>query len=811
MRSLSVVLFTTLLVPAFVSAGTVTIRGDVRAPDHTPVPNAQVRITNHRHPAATATDRAGRFVLTIPAPHPWPVILTVTADRFVPTTLTLQRMPRALHIVLEPRRVFSEAVEVRANRAQAGETPVTFSTVTRRQIERSYWGQDVPMFLSQVPGFYAYNDNGNGIGYSYFTLRGFDMRRTAVSLNGVPLNDAEEHGVYFIDLAGFLSTTGSIQVQRGVGTNLYGGAAIGGSVDLHTETPSPHRSVRISVMRGSWNTLRRLVQYDTGLSKNGWAATFRWSKIDTNGYRDQSWVHMWNYFGTVEHFGQRSTLRLVLFGGPEDTHLAYDGISKAYLDGKITGNRRHDRRFNPLTYPDEVDHYLQPQEQLIHTVQLSKTLTLQNTLYYFQGRGYYKQYKAHRWMPEYDLPPLTGPGGTTIDTTDLVRRRNEHGWDAGWISQVQWRHDDGRGTLQGGIATRIHRARHYGEVIWAEHYPADLPPGHRYYDYEVGKHTVQPFVQETWHVAKRWVLFGGATWTSQRYQMDHDRRKHVTFHETYTYFLPRFGISWQPVRGWSVFANVSRGAREPAFRDIYDPQDYWSERAHLKKEKLTDYELGGSRHWAHGFAKLNLYWLHFSNEIVWAGALDDSGVPITANGAVSNHRGIELESAWNPWQGWGAHLSVSYAFDTFSRFTEYGSDGTPLDHSGNRIAGVPDWLGTLQLTGTAGPVDGLLTLRYVGRFFLDNTENLRKEPQLRHRPGFVNRLNQNFLVTNLALRYDLGATVANALMAKRARLEFRINNLTGALYTTFGYMDGDQPVWTPAATRSYYLGLAADW
>ncbi|NOZ78327.1 MAG: TonB-dependent receptor [Acidobacteria bacterium] len=811
MRSFRVALFAALLAPVVGIAGTLTIHGDVKAPDHTPVAGAHVEVAVATKAYTATTGRSGEFSIAIPSPPAWPLTVTVRAHAFMPVSMVLNRAPGALHIVLKPVRVFSEAVEVRANRATPGETPVTFSNVTRAEIERGSWGQDVPMFLSQVPGFYAYNDNGNGIGYSYFTLRGFDMRRTAVSLNGVPLNDAEEHGVYFIDLADFLSTTGSIQVQRGVGTNLYGGSAIGGSVDLRTMAPSPHERVQVSVLRGSWNTLRRFFQYDTGMSKNGWAATLRWSKIDTNGYRDQSWVHMWNYFATIEHYGRRSTLRLVLFGGPEDTHLAYDGISKAYLDGKITGNRRHDRRFNPLTYPGEVDHYLQPQEQLISTVQLSDTLTLQNTLYYFQGRGYYKQYKTNRWMPAYGLPPVTGPDGGTIDTTDLIRRRNEQMWDGGWIGQLQWRHDHGRATLQGGIATRLHRGRHYGEVLWAEHYPAGMAPNHRYYDYEVGKHTVQPFVQETWRVAKKWTIFGGATWTSHRYQMDHDRRKGVTFSETYTYFLPRFGVSWRPAKGWSLFANVSRGAREPAFRDIYDPQDYWAERTHLKKEKLTDYELGGERHWNHGFAKLNLYWLHFDNEIVWAGALDDSGVPITANGAVSNHRGIELESAWNPWEGWGAHLALSYSFNTFSRFTEYDWNGHPLDHSGNSIAGVPDWLGTLQLTGTAGPVEGLLTLRYVGRFYLDNTENLRKQPQKRHEPGFVDRLNEDFFVTNLSLRCDLGRRIADFLMAKRARLDLRINNLTDELYTTFGYMDGDQPAWTPAATRSYYLGLAVDW
>ena len=787
------------------------VRGRVISRSTDPVPGATVTITAVGFKKSVTTDASGHFAVTLPEPPPTSGAIRVTAPSFEDVTRRIEDLSRPLEIVLQPKRVFSEAVEVTATRARTGVTPVTFSNVTRDEIERNYWGQDVPIFLSQIPGFYAYNDNGNGIGYSYFTLRGFDMRRTAVSLNGVPLNDAESHGIFFIDLADFLSTTGDIQVQRGVGTNLYGGSAIGGSVDLLTRHPLAERRLRVSSLRGSFDTTRWNVEYDTGLSDDGWAATFRWSRIDTDGYRDQSWVKMWNYFGTVEHYGERSTLRLVFFGGPEDTHLAYLGVPKAYLDGEITGDRRRDRRFNPLTFPDELDHFFQPQEQIIHTFQINKNLTLENTLFYYQGNGYFKQFKSNRWLPEYGLPPFNGPGGLPIDTTDLVRKRTVDEWDGGWIGQLQWTHDGGRGTLQSGLALHLHRGHHYGEVLWAQFYPPQVAPNHRYYDYEVGKRTVQPFVQETWNLGRKWTLLGGVTWTSHRYKLEKDRRKNVHFTETYSFLLPRFGVAWHATDHLNLFANVSRGGREPAFRDIYDPQDFYSERTRLREEKLTDYELGGEYRWSAGFAKLNLYWLHFDNEIVWAGALDDSGVPITANGARSNHRGIELETGWNPRPRWGAHLALSYSLNTFSHFTEFDWDGNPLDHSGNRIAGVPEWLGTLQLSGGYGPVDASLTFRYVGHFYLDNTENLRKHPDLRSAPDFIDRTNDDYLVTNLALRLDLGAAVADLIGAKKASLDVRINNLTDELYTTFGYMNGSEPVWTPAATRSAYAGLTLDW
>jgi iron complex outermembrane receptor protein len=793
-------------------ARALTITGTVQDPSGAPVAGATVTATAGGSSATAVTGAEGRFTLELAGAERGPITLQVAAEGFQTATLELRAATAPVEVVLSPAAVFSDQVEVTANRARAGETPVTLSNVTREEIERGYWGQDVPVFLSQVPGFYAYNDNGNDIGYSYFTLRGFDMRRTAVELNGVPLNDAESHGVFFIDLADFLSTTGDIQVQRGVGTHLYGGAAIGGSVDLQTRRPLLEPRLRIATLHGSWDTTRFNVEYDTGLSRDGrWAATFRWSRVDTDGYRDQSWVEMWNYFGTIERYGDRSTLRLVLFGGPEDTHLAYAGVPRAYLDGEITGDRRRDRRFNPLTYPGQIDHFFQPHEQLIHTWQVSDNLVLENTLFYFQGDGYFKQFKADRWMPEYGLTPFTGPDGELIDTTDLVRKRTVEEWDAGWIPHLQWTHAGGRGRLQAGAALRLHQAHHYGQVVWAEHTPPGLEPDHRYYDYEVGKRTVQPFLQESYRLSDRWNLMAGLTWTSHRYELKKDRRKGIAFDESYDFLLPRLGITYKPTQHLSLFANVSRGAREPAFRDIYDPQDYWSERVHLDEEKLTDYELGVQQNFLRGYLRANLYWLHFSNEIVWAGALDDSGVPITANGAVTNHRGVELEGAWNPADRWGAHLALSWSRNTFSRFTEFDWDGNPVDHSGNRIAGVPDWLATLQLTGGWGPVDGLLTLRHVGRFYLDNTEDMRKFPEARSDPGYIHRVNDAFTVVDLALRVDLGTEIADMLSARAARIDLRINNLTDELYTTFGYMDWPEPVWTPAATRSVYAGLTVDW
>jgi iron complex outermembrane receptor protein len=806
MRRLAIVLVLLTALPAAAA----DLTGSIVAQDGTPVATALVTARSGSALVTARTDGNGRFVISGLAA---PVDLRIQAEGYRNADVRLDTIGDPITIELARSGRFTGDVEVTATRAEAGVTPVTVTNVTREDIEANHWGQDVPMFLQHVPGFYAYNDNGNGQGYSYFFLRGFDMQRTAVFLNGVPLNDAHSHAVYFVDLADFLSTTGDIQVQRGVGTSLYGGSAIGGSLDFRTRTPLVEPRLRVSGSGGSWGTERFVVEYDSGLIDEEWAATFRYSRTDSDGYRDQSWLEAWNYYATVEHYGEASTTRLVLFGGPERTHLAYAGITRDYLEGRVTGDRREDRRYNPLTYANEIDEFFQPHYQLINTWQARPDLTVRNTLYYFEGEGFFEQYNADAFMPSLGLPEVELPGGDVVDTTDVVTRRHVDEWDAGWIPSIEWRHSDGRGALQAGMALRYHTGRHWGEATWAQVYPPGLPPNNRWYDYELDKTTIQPFVQETWRASDAWILFGGLTFVSHSYEMHDDRIGGVDVDEDFDYWLPRIGATFVPADGWTVYGNVSRGGREPAFRDIYDPQDYWfgADPNALNPEELTDYELGATYTWTTGSVKANVYLLDFDNAIVWAGGLDNNGLPITANGATTTHQGAELELAWTPKPRWGGRLALSTIDATFDDFQQFDFDGNVVDSSGNAVAGVPEILGSLEVTGGWGPVDGLVSIRHVGEFFLDNTQDERRNPDIRDDPSYIHKVNEAFTTVDLALKVDLGPSAARLVGAGTAVVDLRVNNVFDELYTTFGYVWGPEPTWIPAATRSTYVGLTLDW
>ncbi len=753
--------------------------------------------------AVTATDEGGEFALAIGEEGTVFLVVARTGYRLERRTLT-PPIVSPLTVALVPEVTFADRIEVTATRAREGTDPATFTNVPRERVQEAYWGQDPAMLLASVaPGFFAYNDNGNGIGYSYFSIRGFSQSRTRVTINGAPLNDAESGELFFIDLADFLATAGDVQLQRGV----FGLSGIGGALDFTTATPALEPSFRLAAGVGSYGTQRFVAVYNSGLLDDSWALSARYSKITTDGYRDQSWVEMWNYYLSLARFGTRSTWCLNLFGGPEQTHLAYYGVPQSVLEGGLTGDADRDRRFNPLTYPGEIDNFFQPHYQLVHALDLSDTTRLEQTFYLFQGDGYYEQYKANRRLVEYNLPNVTLPDGTVVTRTDLVRRRSVDEWDAGWVPTLRAT----RGPLTWTVRAefRQHRARHTGEVTWAAFYPP-VPPDRRYYDYQVEKQSWAVAGLASWRASDRLTVSGGLQLASHRYDLSKDRIKGVAFTERYRFLLPRLGAMFSLGEGTEVFAAVARGAREPAFRTIYDPQDYWGTRVALDPEQLWDTEAGLSLRRRTFRLRASTFHMVFANEIVWAGALDDNGVPVYGNGARSLHRGLEVEGSWQIQPHFGLDGALTLSRNTFRRYRQFGWEGEAEIFDGNRIAGFPDLLGSLSARFEMDGLRALATLRHVGRFYLDNSQDNRRYPERRQREGYVPLENPAFTLLDVSAHLELPAPLARSLGARQFALEARINNLLDRRFTSFGYVDGGEPYFIPAAGRNFWVGIVVE-
>ena len=714
-----------------------------------------------------------------------------------------------------------EEVTVTATRAQARRDAISFSELDREEIAALDHAQDTAVLLAELPGGYAYSDAGNGVGYSYFSLRGFDQRRIAVTVNGVPLNTPEAQQVYFVDYAGLAGSLDALQVKRGPGMTQHGSPAVGGSVNMQTAHLSRSGQGQLLLGVGSFGTDRVALEYGGPLGAE-WAWQARVSRITSEGYRDDAWTRHAMAFLGVEHFGERSMTRIHLYGGPEDLQLAYLGVPKDYLDGAVTGDAAEDRKVNFLK-SGETDHYVQPRLEVINDWQIRPDLALSNTAYLVGGGGYYRQYS-----PVFVAATAYDPSGfpsATVDVEQAWRKRKISERQLGWIPRVAWQH--GNGELVAGFELRTYRGHHDGIVYDGEVDGAPLTDDLALYDYVNTKTTATVYVREAWSATPDVVVSGELAAALHRYAMQDDAIRGLSYEASYAFLLPRLGVNWNVDGAWNLYGSVSTAASEPRTRDIWDQQDpfvrpewLFAERLSLtryaepyaKPERLTSYEIGAG--YARGTTRfgVNLYRMDFRDELVYGAGIDDDGNPQTVNAGKTVHQGIELQGAFRlpgriDLSGWAA-----YSRDEIVDLVVRG-DGVSVDQSGNRIALFPVWQGRLVAGRSVGPLTVQLGGRWVGTIYTDNSENERKSPGLREAPGYVDKQVEPWAVADLRLAYDLTKYAPRGVRA--LALEGRIDNLLDRQYVTMGYSYPD-PTFTafytefyPAAVRGWWLGLSA--
>lgn len=712
-----------------------------------------------------------------------------------------------------------EEVTVSASRAEERRDPISFTALDRDAIAALDRGQDTAMLLAELPGGYAYSDAGNGVGYSYFSLRGFDQRRIAVTVNGIPLNTPEAQQVYFVDYAGLAGTLDELQVKRGPGMTPFGSPAVGGSVNMETGHLSRAPSGDLALGVGSFGTDRIALGYGGPLGES-WAWRARLSRITSEGYRDEAWTrHAFAFLG-VEHFGRRSLTRIQLSGGPEDLQLAYYGVPIEYLEGKISGDPDRDRKVNFLR-PGETDHYFQPRLEVHNDWQVRDDLALSNSLYAVDGGGYYRQYSPLFFAAtEYDP---AGYPTATVEVEGAWRRRQIDERQLGWLPRALWNHEGGQ--LVAGLELRAYRGRHTGEVyrgrIDGEPIGDDLP----LYDYVNRKTTATLYLREAWNATEDLTVTAELGGALHRYEMQDDRLRGLSYTAAYSFFLPRLGVNWNAGGAWSLYGSISTAASEPRTRDIWDqqdpfvrPEELFARRTGLasyadpyaRPERLTSYEVG--TRFVRGAARfgVNLYRMDFRDELVYAAGIDDDGNPQTVNAGRTRHQGIEFEGSTRlpgrvDLAGW-----ATFSEDEVIELVLPG-EGVRVDYSGNRIALFPTWQGRLVLARPFGPVTLQLGGRWVGTIYTDNSENERKNPALRDAPGYVDKRVDPHAVADLRVAVNLARWAPRGVRA--LTIEGRIDNLFDRRYETMGYSYPD-PTFTsfytefyPAAVRAWSIGV----
>ncbi len=775
-----------------VLTGTMTagvIRGRVADRDsRRPLPVANVTVVGST--IGTTTNEQGNFVLTgLPGGS---CTLRASLVGYQSYTQTVDVPPAdtaRVEFSLSVSVLVAQAVTVTATRGRERETPATFSTLEGSALRERYTVQDIPVLLAELPSTTFYSESGTGLGYTYLNIRGFDARRIAVMVNGIPQNDPEDHNVYWLDFPDMTGSIEDVQVQRGAGSAFYGSPAIGGSVNLTTTRSAHERSLALAAGVGSYNTRKYSASFFSGLLDDRYAFHARLSKLLSSGYRDHAWVDFNSYFFGATRYDSTMTTQINFYGGPIADGLAYFGVSKDAISD------RDRRKENPITRPEEIENFSQPHFDLMHEWRLSSSLTLSNTLFLILGDGFFDYDGSWAPLSYYRITPALGfPVSGDPDTLYLpgaLIRAQVTNSQWGWLPRMTMYHDGGELIVGGEL--RVHRSLHWGRLQWAAQIPAGVPGDYRYYEYRGAKDIGSLYVHLLQDLQPGMKLMASVQYAFNRYRLYDEKFEGTDFTVPYHFLNPRLGVNFNITERWNLYASLGYTSREPRLKNLYDAAEAstpasWGavvpqfavdasgrpDFSHplVKPESLLDVELGAG--YIEGDTRLsaNVYWMEFADEIVKSGQLDRFGQPITGNAERTRHVGLEVSGRIpvTPSVEFTANVSVSR--NRFIRYADF-SSGSGVSLSGNPLAGFPDLLANMRLTYRSERFTGSLAARFVGKQYTDNFKNERRTVD----PSVVSEASASY-------RFD------RIVDDPSVEAKLQVNNLFDVLYASYG--EGDQ-------------------
>ena len=613
---------------------------------------------------------------------------------------------------------YLQSIEVTSVKASE-KNPFAKTNLSKAEIKEKNIGQDLPFILDQTPSVVVNSDAGTGIGYTGIRIRGTDATRINVTLNGIPYNDAESLGTYFVDLPDIASSAGSIQVQRGVGTSANGAGSFGGSINVSTNEINTKSNIELNSTAGSYESFKNTLIFNSGIFKKHFTVDARMSNIRSEGYIDRASARLRSYFFSTAYVSDKNIVRLNVFTGKERTYQAYYGVNEVALDTNRTFNSAGtDKPGSP--YENEVDDYTQTHYQLFYTHKLNKNLTGNIAAFFTKGKGYYEQYKTNRKLSDYGLPAYG-----SVTKTDLIRRLWLDNNFYGTIFSLQYNQKKTALVFGGGY--NRYEGEHYGEIIWAK-VQAAVPANYRWYDNDAHKYDFSAYTKWTQTFTQHFQTFIDMQVRNINYTINGFRdNPALNIKKDYFFFNPKAGITYNE-NGFKVYASYSRSAKEPN-RDDFEAGVTQQPRP----EKLNDFETGVEYNKNKTKIGANFYYMSYKDQLVLTGRINDVGAYTRTNIPKSYRAGMELFGSAVLNKVFSLTGNITFSKNKVKNYTEYfddydnGGQGSKFYKEAN-ISFSPDIISSLSLN-IVPLKNALLTLngKYVGDQYLDNTSNKKRK------------------------------------------------------------------------------------
>ncbi len=650
-------------------------------------------------------------------------------------------------------------------------TPVSFSNMDKKEIKYRNLGQDIPVLMNYLPSVVTTSDAGNGVGYTGIRVRGSDATRVNVTINGIPYNDAESQGTFWVNMPDFASSVESLQLQRGVGTSTNGAGAFGASLNMLTDSYANKATGEISSSAGSFNTIKNTVKFSTGLLNDHFEIAGRLSSIKSHGYIDRGSSDLKSYFLQGTYVGKTTLIKALVFGGTQKTYQSWNGIDGETLNADRTFNSAGmytDESGNIRFYDNETDNYNQDHYQLHWSESISDKWSTNLAFHYTKGKGFYENYKEDATMSEYGLNPV----GAVVET-DLVRQKWLDNDFYGTTFSAKYVTEKLNVILGGGW--NKYEGDHFGKVIWAR-YASQSELGDHYYDDYSAKTDGNIFAKANYQFTEKLSFYGDLQYRNVTYKANSAETGLVD--DSFNFFNPKAGLNYALNEKSTLYFSYARGNREP------NRTDY--EGGNVKPEKLNDYELG----WRFNSEKFqlnsNVYYMAYKDQLILTGRLDDVGNPIRANTEKSYRLGFEFD----------ATIALSEKFTLRPNFTLSSNKNVDLAVDGEyygttKIAYSPEVIAGNVIVYK--PIEGLylsLLQKYVGEQFMNNIEL----PAAKLADYFVNDFNASYEIKPRSI-------------FKSITITGMVNNIFDKKYVSNGAMYDIYPYYYPQAGTNFLIGL----